>query len=365
MFWTRTLVIAACLTFLAVLGSVLFAEDAPGQAPSPDRPGPIAGAGVHGVEGLPFIGAGMQIQRVDWIDRYRQSIDEIAAVGGDTVLLVVDARQENGSSSRIYLDMRMTPTPDQLSALIRHAKSRNLRVILMPIVLLDAPRSLNEWRGTLKPVNWEDWFNSYRDMLTHFAWIAEGNGVDVLVIGSELVSSESHADQWRQTINHVRGIYSGRLTYSANWDHYTSIPFWDQLDLIGMNSYYKLGRDRNVTLPEIQTRWQEIQKDLLAFQEKTGKPLLFLEVGWCSLANAAHEPWDYTKVDVKIDLDLQKRLYEGFFTSWWGTPQLGGFMIWEWTPDDGGPTHRGYTPKGKPAEQVLRDWFAKDRWPVR
>src|SRR5690606_14969558 len=127
MFWTRTLVIAACLTFLAVLGSVLFAEDAPGQAPSPDRPGPIAGAGVHGVEGLPFIGAGMQIQRVDWIDRYRQSIDEIAAVGGDTVLLVVDARQENGSSSRIYLDMRMTPTPDQLSALIRHAKSRNLR----------------------------------------------------------------------------------------------------------------------------------------------------------------------------------------------------------------------------------------------
>src|SRR5690606_7160304 len=116
------------------------------------------------------------------------------------------------------------------------------------------------------------------------------------------------------------------------------------------------------TLPEIQTRWQEIQKDLLAFQEKTSKPLLFLEVGWCSLANAAHEPWDYTKVDVKIDLDLQKRLYEGFFTSWWGTPQLGGFMIWEWTPDDGGPTHRGYTPKGKPAEQVLRDWFAKDRW---
>ena len=57
----------------------------------------------------------MQIQRVDWIDKYKKSIDEIAAIGADTVKFVVDARQENGKSSRIYLDMRMTPTPEQLA----------------------------------------------------------------------------------------------------------------------------------------------------------------------------------------------------------------------------------------------------------
>src|SRR5690606_3118867 len=130
MLWNKLIVLAASLVFLAVVGCVLVAQQAPETA------GPAAAPSLpqrHGVEGLPFVGAGMQIQRVDWIDRYKQSIDEIAAAGGDTVLLVVDARQENGTSSRVYLDMRMTPTPDQLGALIQHAKANQLRVILMPI----------------------------------------------------------------------------------------------------------------------------------------------------------------------------------------------------------------------------------------
>ncbi len=357
----KIIVFAAGVTFLTILGCVLAGGDAPALRDATTN-STVVNAD-HGV-GLPFVGAGMQIQRVDWIDRYKQSIDEIADIGGDTVLLVVDARQENGISSRLYLDMRMTPSAEQLSSLIRHAKDKKLRVILMPIVLLDAPRG-NEWRGTLKPTSWEEWFDSYRDMLTHFSWIAEGNGVDVLVIGSELVSSESQTDQWRKTINHVRGIYKGRLTYSANWDHYAGIGFWDQLDLVGMNSYYKLGKNNRVTIEEIAANWREIQEALFAFQTKVGKPLLFLEVGWCSLANAAHEPWDYTKAEEPIDLDLQKRLYEGFFSTWWGERRLGGFMVWEWTPGDGGRGDRGYTPENKPAESVVKEWFAKDRWQVK
>ncbi len=362
----KGIAITATALFSIVLAMVLLGADMPSkEAASPAIPAADRTTEASR-EGMPYIGAGIQIQRVDWIDRYKQSISEIAEIGGDTVLLVVDARQENGTSSRIYLDMRMTPTPDQLGELIRHAKSHQLRVILMPIVLLDAPRGM-EWRGTLKPSSWEEWFDSYREILTHFAWIAQANGVDVLVIGSELVSSESRVDQWVRTINEVREIFHGRLTYSANWDHYVSVPFWDQLDLIGMNSYYKLGANRHVTVEQIQQRWREIQRDLLAFQQRVNKPLLFLEVGWCSMANAAHEPWDYTKPEhlVPLDLDLQKRLYEGFFTSWWGNPALGGFMIWEWTPGEGGQADRGYTPKGKPAEQILRQWFGQDRWEVQ
>jgi len=30
---------------------------------------------------------------------------------------------------------------------------------------------------------------------------------------------------------------------------------------------------------------------------------------------------------------------------------------WEWNATAGGPTDFGYTPKGKPAEQVLRQWL--------
>jgi hypothetical protein len=364
----KTLIGLAVLIYIIAAGCAMTVSPAASSAPlnitADSGPTTVAPPRV-GV--LPFCGCGMQIQRVDWIDRYEKSIDEVARIGGDTVLLVVDARMENGTSSKIYLDMRMTPTPDQLGALIDHAKSRKLRVILMPIVLLDDPKG-DEWRGTLKPENWDTWWESYRDMITHFSWIAEGHHVDVLVVGSELVSTENKLDQWTQTISAVRKVFHGMLTYSANWDHYTSVPFWDQLDLISTNSYYKLGEDHNAKLSEIEQRWQDIQRDLLGFTRKKHRPLLFTEVGWCSMANAADAPWDYTQESVPQDDALQKKLYEGFFRSWWGNPAYGGFMIWEWSPGEGGngdeDQRRGYTPKNKPAEQVLREWFAKPRWKV-
>jgi hypothetical protein len=259
--------------------------------------------------------------------------------------------------------MRMTPTPEALGELIRYAKKRNLRVILMPIVLLDAPRNAREWRGRIEPERWDEWWKSYREMLNHFAWIAEGNGADVLVVGSELVSTENKTVEWTDTIAAVRGVFKGRLTYSANWDHYAAVKFWNELDFIGMNSYWTLGENRDVKIDEIKQSWRKIQDELFAFQKTVGKPLFFTEVGWCSMANMAKEPWDYTKDagEAPTDPDLQKRLYEAFFQSWHGRPELGGFSIWEWDPDTGGLKDRGYTPKGKPAEEVLRGWLAR-KW---
>ncbi len=370
---TRAVVSLAVLVYLLAVGCALMPAPMSARAQSDDAAsssghtpsrGEAAGQAAPGMSGkTPFRAVGMQIQRVDWLDKYKQSIDEIADLGAGAVKLVVDARQEDGTATRIYLDMRMTPTPDMLGQLIRHAKGRGLRVILMPIVLLDDPKN-NEWRGTLKPESWDKWFDSYREIVGHFAWIAQANDVDLLVVGSELVSSETREAQWRQTIRHVRGIYKGPLTYSSNWDHYTVVPFWDDLDLIGMNSYWKLGKDHTATVDEIRENWAKIQKDVLAFARQQGKPVILLEVGWCSLANAAHEPWDYTPLDVPVDLDLQKRLYQGFFESWWGNPQLGGFSVWEWPPGDGGRLDRGYTPENKPAEAVLRQWLARPAWEV-
>ena len=366
----RGLIAAAIVAYLIVLGCVLL-PDATAAKKS-------AGAGANGnggaavgtrfLDGLPYRGAGMQIQRVDWIDKYKQSIDEIAALGFDTVSLVIDTRMENGQTSLVWLDMRKTPTPEKLAELIQHAKSKKLRVILMPIVLLDKPEG-TEWRGTIKPPVWEDWFDSYREMLLHFAWIAEQNKVDVLSVGSELVSAEKERGEWKKTINAVREVFNGQLTYSANWDHYKSIPFWNELDLIGMNSYWSLDEDppgsRNhmkekVTVEKVVENWQYIQEDLLAFQKQMGKPILFLEVGWCSLGNAAHEPWDYTRTDdFEQDKELQRKLYEGFFKAWHDKPGLGGFICWEWTPGDVAEDDKGYTPEDKPAQDVLKEWLAK------
>jgi hypothetical protein len=313
---------------------------------------------------LPLRGVAMQVGGGGWVAEYNQTIDRIAQTGADALLLVVNGRMENGSSSQVYLDMRYTPTPEHLGQIIDHAKGLKLRVVLMPILLLDKPRAAAEWRGTINPEDWDAWWESYRWYLHHYYIIAEAHKVDVLSVGSELVSTEPKTQEWRKTIDQVRQHFKGMLTYSANWDHYKDIPFWDQLDLVAMNSYWTLGESREgkVSVQEIEQRWSRIKQNLLAFLDRVHKPLLFMEVGWCSLQNAAKEPWDYTLQEVPLDLDLQRKLYEGFFKSWHGVPQLGGFMIWEWTPV---PYERGYTPEGKPAEAVLREWLAKKPWSVK
>ena len=134
------LIIAAVTVYLAVLGCVIFPTESTGKVPngSADRPFRAVATGAP-LTGLPYKGVAMQIQRVDWIDEYKKSIEEIVGLGADTVMFVVDARQENGQSSRLYLDMRTTPTPEKLAELIKYAKDRKLRVVLMPIVLLDLP----------------------------------------------------------------------------------------------------------------------------------------------------------------------------------------------------------------------------------
>ena len=328
-FFRWSLIIAAVGVYALVLGCVVWPRNATGQSPaiaSENHPASI----IQSHDGLPLCCVGMQIQRTDWIDKYKQSIDEIAAVGADTVKFVVDTRQENVHSTHIFLDMRMTPTPDQLADLIQHAKSKKLRVILMPIVLLDNPRG-NDWRGVISPAEeyggWDEWFESYRDMLNHFAWIAQGNGVDVFVVGSEFVSAEKKIDEWTKTIQSVRKVFHGRLTYSSNWDHYQPVPFWDQLDLIGMNSYWKFGEkesNENPSVEHIVNRWHEIQSDLLPWVEKTGKPLMFLEIGWFSQSNVAYEPWDYTQRSADR-FGTAEKIVPGIFPSLVGQSASGRF----------------------------------------
>jgi hypothetical protein len=180
-----------------------------------------------------------------------------------------------------------------------------------------------------------------------------------------LLSTEKKLDDWTRIIKNVRSQFSGQITYSSNWDHYTRIPFWDQLDLVGMNAYYTLGDNAHVSVQEIVHRWQTIQLDLHAFQQRVRKPIVMLEVGWCSMANAASAPWNYTidQANAPTDVDLQRRLYEGFFQAWYGVPWYGGFMMFEWPAcNDGGPGDRGFSPQNKPAEKVLREWLAKPAW---
>jgi hypothetical protein len=297
------------------------------------------------------------------IETYGPLLDEIAGLGANTVLLSVAGYMEYATAQSIYIDTRKVPCPDDFKAILRRARQLGLKTIIMPIVLLRNPRG-SEWRGVIEPPDWEDWWTQYTEFVLYFADIAREGQADALIVGSELVSTEKYTARWVKLIEAVRPrFYGGKLGYSANWDHYRPVEFWDQLDFIGMTSYFTLADKKDPTIDEIVKRWEPIKKDILAWQRQIGKPILMTEVGWCSQEGAAMAPWNYyqNQKATPEGLEEQRRLYEAFIQAWGNVPELLGAMWWEWDASPGGADDYGYSPKGKPAEQVLRRWFAEMR----
>lgn len=316
-------------------------------------------------DGLFFRGVAIQLQTgFGPVETYVPLIREIADLGADTVLLSTPALMEHARAQGIFIDARKSPSPPEFVRLIQESRKLGLKVILMPIVLLSHPRG-SEWRGVIEPPDWDDWFRQYREFVAHFADIARDGGADAFIVGSELVSTEKYTAQWVRAIEVVRERFKGRLGYSANWDHYKPVQFWDKLDFVGMTSYYKLADRPGAGVDEMVAKWKPIRDEILDWQKRVGKPLVLTEVGWCSQLGAATAPWNYYQNQKASPEghEEQRRLYEAFIRAWADTPQLGGVIWWEWTASPGGPADHGYIPKNKPAEKVLREWFLATRSP--
>jgi len=315
--------------------------------------------------GMPYNGMSWQVHySATAVEQARIMCREIADLGADTVMISNPGYQEHAGSDSFKIDPVVTPSREQWLQIFDIAHSNGLRVILMPIILLSNPRG-NEWRGVISPPSWDDWFEQYRKFILHFARIAEEGKVEVFMVGSELVSTEKFTDRWREVIREVRNEFSGKLSYSSNWDHYKVVEFWDDLDLVGMTSYYKLSSEPNPPMDTLMEAWKPLKRGLLRWQATVRKPLLFTEAGWCSQEGTSIEPWNYyyKQEATPAGLEEQRRCYRAFMDTWLDelSKSVGGVLWWEWNDQPGGKDDYNYTPRGKPAEKELRDWFRQVR----
>jgi len=99
-------------------------------------------------------------------------------------------------------------------------------------------------------------------------------------------------------IGTIRESYSGQMTYAANFDNYDNIAFWDKLDFIGINAYFKLRADRTAKTDEakykeISNSWNRIFDDIMTFQtnNKIEKPVIFTELGYTFKEDCSIFPW--------------------------------------------------------------------------
>lgn len=309
--------------------------------------------------GLFIKGADAEYRRAS----YGAFLDEMPFAGVTDVQLVTRWQQVDVRASTL------APGPETddetLRWVIGAARKRGLRVFLMPIVHVRRRRP-QEWRGTLAPAEPERWWAAYRHFVRHYARLGATEGVGLYAVGSELVSMERHVDRWRALIGEVRSVFRGRLTYSANWDHFEPVQFWDALDVAGLNGYHTLVEAARPGAPPPPTDeaalldgWQSFVQRVRHWSRVTGKRFILTEIGYPSTPFAAARPWDHETVG-RPDPQMQLRCYRAMFRAWHAEPLLAGLYIWNWF-GMGGPEDTGYTPRGKPAMHVIDWWYGGSR----
>lgn len=112
---------------------------------------------------------------------------------------------------------------------------------------------------------------------------------------------------WKELVAAARKVYSGQLTYAANFDEYSSVGFWGDLDLVGVNAYFKLkdtlggasgkeGLESNLKLG-----WVKAFGAMQEFFDSQGlqqKKVLFTELGYTFKKNATRLPWSSSGLEV-------------------------------------------------------------------
>ncbi|MDJ0763762.1 MAG: hypothetical protein QNJ97_12340 [Myxococcota bacterium] len=299
------------------------------------------------------IALGLYSEDPDW--SYVPMLEEMAAVGANHAAIVVPWYMKTSIDVSIFAHPEFTVPERTIKKAIADARSQGLSILFFPILRVE-DKSNGGWRGTLAPADVDAFFANYEAFILRLAAFAETLCVPLFSIGSELSSMDVHEEKWRGIIAKVREVYSGDLLYSANWDHFEKVAFFDALDYVGVTGYFELTQPgTDPTVSDLVRSWQGIKTRLLDFQSRIKKPLILTEVGYLSQKNTAAWPWK-EGADDPIDLEGQRRCYEAFRLVWGGEPSLAGVYFWNWF-GWGGRKSKEYTPRGKPAAEEIATWY--------
>jgi hypothetical protein len=328
------------------------------------------------------------------------SLPALAGTGANAVALAFEYGIDVKNSA-VYADANYTDSQSVIAATIAEANSRGFSVMVRPLIdFLDPAKigsyRVGDWRSTYNPTNAAAFFASYKAMIVAIAQMAQANGATGLSIGAELdqLTGPAYLSYWTDIITSVRAVFSGKLTYSSDWDDKlspwqgqhgltagtgnltTQVSFWSQLDYLGIDCYAPISDAASPTLAGLIAGWTSTPSDptslavtgnqsLISYfasvATQTGKPLLFTEIGYESASDAAKQP-SGTSTGV-YDPALQSNLYSAFFEAWQqsGNNSLLGVYFWNWDPNaaEVGPGNGpNFSPQGQPAQAVVAANFS-------
>jgi len=302
---------------------------------------------------------------------FKASLDRLAETGCNYVALAPGWWQADKHAVEIYPHPHKTPKDRQLKDLISYIHDLGMEVFLKPFV---DSENHEEWRGHFEPSNTLRWFKSYEKFISHYARMAKEMDVALFSVGVENVLGDKKRQlYWTDMIATVKMFYEGPLTFSSNFEGdsaYNKVKFWEMLDFVGIDAYFSVANRAGASVSEIVQGWKrniEEIEDWLG-KKKLSIPVLFTELGTCSYKGSCKAPYAYPE-DVLASEKEQANYYRAFFESfadrewlegvfwwWWDNPSTGDYML---NKDNAESQYAYlYTPQGKPAEEVLREYFS-------
>lgn len=248
-----------------------------------------------------------------------------------------------------------------ISQYSRELQSKGIKIMMKPQIWIWG----GGFTGYLKMDTEENWKlleSSYEKFILLYAKAAEEVNADILCIGTELEKFVmSRPDYWSSLIQKIRKIYKGKLTYAANWDEYKRVPFWSQLDYIGIDAYFPLSEEKTPTVEQFEKGWKKHKTEIKKIQSHYKKPILFTEYGYRSVDFTGKEPWDSKRVEGSVNLEAQKNGLQAIHNQFWMEDWFAGGFLWKWFHRHdrvGGEKNNRFTPQNKPAEELMKKLYA-------
>ncbi len=333
------------------------------------------------------------------------ALRHLRELGCDTVAIGPEIVMPDINAPQMHID----GDEAKLRAFLRSARAAGLRVFLLPRI--ESPAFFQPpfpWRADIAMKSEEDWsrfFERFTEVLVQFATLAREEGVAVLGLGLEYRTAvKRDPDKWREVARKARAAFGGPVTYSANWDDFDQITWWDAVDYIGIGAYFELLDDGlpkdsfdpkrelpPATLGTLLEGWEPIRQRLRELSMQYGRPVFFTEVGYAPFADCGYYPWRWQPVlDAPAAADFgppvpgatasapaapapppkqarplnarqQALCYRALIRAFAGEDWWRGLCMWRFYTDAASVPEWDYSPQGREAEAVLRDAYA----PVR
>lgn len=320
-------------------------------------------------KGFNFAHEGYQIYDGYISQQATEALEAMAKIGVNTSAIVPYTGMRNVNhlqTKDIRVSRRAVQENDE--SVIHSAfqsKKLGMMTILKPQVWV-----WNSWPGdiTFETVGeWDAFFEQYYQWILHYALIAEINQMDVLCLGVEFVKATlQYPEKWKTIIQRINGLYSGKLTYAANWGaEFEENVLWSlpELDYIGINCYYPLSKAENPTDKELQKGFATILEKIENIARKYNKKVIFTEIGFRSIAKPWQNPHHYEwNNHPKYEETDQQRCYQAVFAALDNNKDwCQGILWWKWPSylSHSQDAKTEFAPNGKAAEKVVEQWFLK------